>query len=162
MLHQESSRCTSWIFLAGSSNFKIISMSYIKENLVSSLRGNCPPQKYSALLLLFSEQPAEMWGVAVLFLTCSLWVEGETELCRGKDTCAEVKIPAQEDGFLRKNIQGHVSIMTTSQVPVSLVFLYCRRPVNLQVDANPLTAERLQGQQPQPRDHIRASDAFCS
>lgn len=155
MLHQESSRCTSWIFLAGSSNFKIISMSYIKENLVSSLRGNCPPQKYSALLLLFSEQPAEIWGVAILFLTCSLWVEGETELCRGKDTCSGRCVPEKEYPRACEYNDNLPSFSFPG-------FLYCRRPVNLQVDANPLTAERLQGQQPQPRDHIRASDAFCS
>lgn len=55
-------------FLLEGSDFKIINMSYIKENLVSSLRGNCPLQKYSVLLLLLSEQPAEMWGVVILFL----------------------------------------------------------------------------------------------
>lgn len=53
----------------------ILNMSYIEANLASSLRGNCPLQKYFVLLLSLSEQPAEMWGVAVFFLVglgCSL------------------------------------------------------------------------------------------
>lgn len=73
----------------------------------------------------------------------------------------DVKIPAQEAVLLRKNISVCESMMTTFNFQFPWLF-YCRRPVNLKVGTNPLNAEKLQGRQPQPRDHIRASDAFCS
>lgn len=75
-----------------------------------------------------------------------------------------LKIPTQEDMLLR-NFQGCLSTtnddLQSSDFP-SIRIVKVADQLTCKWAQNPLTAGRQRDSQTQPRDHIRASDAFCS